>query len=178
VQFLSQEDTDGWLRNTPLERRERRLFFSPHAGLCFTLTLPAEIYRVSNLVNDLLPYGGDALSCDTLLWFAVWGIWNQVHERAGMYIIQQMRGACGERNPLIKTPGHLFQRSEATALQSFLILPVLFTWDAYLVPQNGEYFVFISHDEVIYVVSRSERIHDRLLESMQSWNPKESQRKA
>ena len=142
--------------------------------LCFTLPLPSEIYRVSNLVNYLLPYDGDTLSCDVLLWFTDWGMWNEIHERAGAYIIQQMRAACGEHHPLIKTPGQVFERSEATALQSFLVLPVLFSWDANLVPENGEYFVFVCHDEPIYVVSRTQQTHDRLLKDLQIWNPQKA----
>jgi hypothetical protein len=74
---------------------------------------------------------------ESLLWFTDWDIWNKVHERAGVYILEQMRRAKGEREPLVEKPGHLFESSEAVALQSFLILPVLFSWDAYLAPIGG-----------------------------------------
>jgi hypothetical protein len=92
-----------------------------------------------------------------------------------MFMLEQMRAASGEQKPLIEKPGQLFDSSEATALQSFLILPVLFSWDAYLAPQSGEYFVFNSHDEFVDVVSASQRTHERLFQDLQIWDPKPSE---
>ena len=90
-------------------------------------------------------------------------------------MLERMRTACGEHKPLIERPGHLFDRSEAIALQSFLILPVLFSWDAYVAPESGEYFVFNSHDESVYVVSGTQRTHEKLFEDLRIWEPKQSE---
>ncbi len=89
-------------------------------------------------------------------------------------MLEQMRAAHYEHKPLIEKPGQLFDSSESIALQSFLIIPVLFSWDAYLAPQNGEYFVFNSHDESVYVVSGSQQTHERLFADLQTWGPKEA----
>jgi hypothetical protein len=102
-------------------------------------------------------------------------MWNEIHERAGMFMIEQMRAARGEHKPLIERPGQLFDSSEAIALQSFFILPVLFSWDAYLAPESGEYFIFNSHDEFVYVVSATQRTHERLFQDMRTWDPKQSE---
>ena len=110
---------------------------------------------------------------ESLIWFTDWGVWNEIHERAGMYIIEQMRRANGEGEPLIGKPGHLFEASEAAALQSFLILPVFFSWDAYLAPISGEYFVFNSHDEFVCLLSKTRKTHERMKEVLRDWNPKE-----
>jgi hypothetical protein len=92
-----------------------------------------------------------------------------------MFMIEQMRAARGEHKPLIERPGQLFDSSEAIALQSFFILPVLFSWDAYLAPESGEYFIFNSHDEFVYVVSATQRTHERLIQDMRTWDPKQSE---
>ena len=177
MQFLTQPETCEWLAKTPLTVRVQRndLSFTAAPSFCFKLDLPTKIYRVSNFVNYLLPYEQGSLSCRSLLWFTDWGMWNEIHERAGMFMLEQMRAAHGEHKPLIEKPGQLFDSSEALALQSFLILPVLFSWDAYLAPESGEYFVFNSHDESVYVVSGTQRTHERLFEDLQIWNPKQSE---
>lgn len=90
-------------------------------------------------------------------------------------MLEQMRAARGEHRPLVERPGQLFDSSEAVALQSFLILPVLFSWDAYLVPESGEYFVFNSHDESVYVVSGTKQTHEKLFELLRIWEPKQSE---
>jgi hypothetical protein len=102
-------------------------------------------------------------------------MWNEVHERAGSFFIEQLRAARGEHAQLIEKPGHLFDTSEEVALQAFLMIPVLFSWDAYLVPESAEYFVFNSHDERVYVVSDQQSTHERLLSDMETWEPKESE---
>jgi hypothetical protein len=177
MQFLTQQETHDWLGKTPLTIRPDRndLSFPKGPTFCFRLELPAKIYRVSNFVNYLLPYKQGSISCGSLLWFTDWGMWNEIHERAGMFMLEQMREAQGEHKPVIQKPGQLFDSSEAIALQSFLILPVLFSWDAYLAPQSGEYFVFISHDESVKVVSGTQRVHEKLLEDLRTWDPKQSE---
>jgi hypothetical protein len=177
MKFLTQQATRDWLSKTAFAARPDRnaLSFTNGQSFCFKLELPDKIYRVSNFVNYLLPYKSGSLSCASLLWFTDWGIWNEVHERAGMFMLEQMRAARGQYRPLIEMPGQLFDSSEATALQSFLILPVLFSWDAYLAPENGEYFVFNSHDEFVCVVSRTQQMHEKLFKSLQIWEPRPSE---
>jgi hypothetical protein len=175
MRFLTQQETHDWLSKTPFHSERNRLSFPTGTNFCFRLELPSPIYRVSNFVNYLLPYEQDSLRCESLLWFTDWGIWNEVHERAGMYILEQMRAACGEHSPLIEKPGQLFESSEAVALQSFMILPVLFSWGAHLAPKNGDYFVFNSHDEFVCVVSQTRPTHERLFKDLGAWNPRESE---
>jgi hypothetical protein len=177
MMFFTKQETREWLGKPPLAVRQNSddISFGEGPRFCFELDLPTKIYRVSNFVNYVMPHIEGTLSCRSLLWFTDWGMWNEVHERAGKFILEQMRAAYGERNPLIEKPGQLFEMSEAIALQSFLILPVLFSWDAYLVPENGEYFVFNSHDEYVRVVSRTQRTHEKLFEDLQIWEPKQSE---
>jgi hypothetical protein len=177
MQFLTQQEIYDWIGKTSLVVRPERndLSFPKDPTFCLKLELPAKIYRVSNFVNYFLPYHQGALSCPSLLWFTDWGMWNEIHERAGMFMLGQMRATNGEHKPLIEKPGQLFDCSEAIALQSFFVLPVLFSWDAYLAPESGEYFVFNSHDESVRVVSRTQETHEKLFEDLRTWEPQQSE---
>jgi hypothetical protein len=175
MQFLTEQETHAWLGKTPIIIQREKNDLSFPTPFCFKLELPTKIYRASNFVNFLLPYEQGSLSCRSLLWFTDWGMWNKVHERAGMFMLEQMRSARGEHKSLFERPGQLFGSSEDIALQSFLILPVLFSWDAYLAPESGEYFVFNSHDESVYVVSGTERTHEKLFKDLTIWEPKEAE---
>lgn len=86
--FFTQQETYEWLRKTSISVRPdtNGLSFPSAPAFCFRLELPTKIYRVSNVVNYLLPYEQGSLSCQSLLWFTDWGMWNEIHERAGMLI--------------------------------------------------------------------------------------------
>ena len=88
------------------------LTHSSGEAFCFTLKLPAPIYRVSNFVNLLVPYDEKSSLCETEIWLKTWGVWNEVHEQTGMYILAQMRENHGERMPLAK-PALVFGRLAA-----------------------------------------------------------------
>jgi hypothetical protein len=176
MRFLTNEEAMTWFGRAEIRfDPEARCLTQPFGSYCFNLPLPTPVYRVSNLVNLFVPYNEQQLIPETILWFETWGVWNEVHERAGMYILRQMRAANGEGAPLIDKPGILFDSSESVALQSFLILPVLFSWDSYMAPGTGEYFVFTSHDEYLCVVSRTSSTHAKLMHDLQDWEPRESE---
>jgi hypothetical protein len=63
-------------------------------------------------------------------------VWNEVHEKSGMFMLKQLRKAHGEFAPLSEKPGQQFDRSERVAFQSFFILPMLFRWDADLASRD------------------------------------------
>jgi hypothetical protein len=88
-------------------------------------------------------------------------------------MLQQIRRTHEDTASAAEKPGQQFDVSEEVALQSFFILPILFSWDAYLAPKNGEYFVFNSHDEFLRVVSRSVQTHETLMAKMKDWNPRQ-----
>ena len=84
-----------------------------------------------------------------------------------------MREALGEMRPLIEAPGHVFSPNEFADARAFWTLPIIFGWDAILFPEQSDYFVFSSHDEVICFVSRTNEAHSRLLEEFKDWGPED-----
>jgi hypothetical protein len=111
-----------------------------------------------------------------LLWLRDWNIWSETTERVGDYVVQGLRNGLGIRQPLEAAPAHLFTEKELTAAQAFLAQPMIYQWDAYLVPVSAEYFVFISHGGSCYIVAKTRGVFEQLLQRFQNgnWNPKES----
>ena len=94
-------------------------------------------------------------------------------EKTGSIIIDQMRLAQGEREGLEERPGHIFEPNEVFESHAYLLLPMLFGWDAFLIPEAGDYFVFISHDGVAEVVARTAEKAKEPRERVKDWNPKD-----
>lgn len=84
-----------------------------------------------------------------------------------------MRLGKGEVRSLEERPGHLFSAEGAFEMHSDLVVPMLFGWDAFLIPQGEGYFLFVSHDGVAGVVTRTQETYQQLYERVIDWNPRE-----
>jgi hypothetical protein len=62
-----------------------------------------------------------------------------------------LRLGLGQRSDLSERPGHLFTRLEEADCVGMSVLPFIYGWDAYLIPTDGQYFAYISHDEYVDV---------------------------
>jgi hypothetical protein len=60
----------------------------------------------------------------------------------------------GDRNDLDSNSplAVIFAPSEALSVQAFLLHAMLFGWDAFYVPDSAAFMIFISHDEVMYLI--------------------------
>ena len=110
-----------------------------------------------------------------LLWIRERGVWGDHSENTGAMIVQQMRVARGEKESLEARPGHLFGSEELFEMHSFLVIPLLFGWDTFLIPERQDYFVFVSHDGFADVVSRTVKKADELRGRLRDWNPQEDE---
>ncbi len=87
--------------------------------------------------------------------------------------MEAMRRIHGDTRPLAEAPGYLFDEKELVDLQVCLIQPLLVGWDAFLVPESGDYVVATSHDEITCVIGRTLETHKRILAELRRWNPRE-----
>ena len=62
---------------------------------------------------------------------------------------------------------------ELLPFRTILQLPMIIGWDAYLVQKDFDYFVRVSHDSYVHVVSNTPDRHRIMLETVRGWNPKE-----
>jgi hypothetical protein len=140
----------------------------------FLIKLPDKPYRAVALARLCFPSSYEAPFQGAMIWFRDWGIWNALDEETGDFILQRLRAAHGETRPLIEAPGHIFGAHEFADARAFWTLPMIFGWDAILFPEQNDYFVFNSHDEVISFVSRTKETHSRLMKEFKDWEPEES----
>ncbi len=88
-------------------------------------------------------------------------------------MIEKMRRADGETGPLERSPGHLFGPGEGPEAQAYVLLAMLFGWDAFVVDESGDYFVFISHDGDATVAGRTAQKAEEVRQRVESWRPKD-----
>lgn len=174
MRFLTKDEAKSWCQARGLKvTADRFLRYEPDNSHCFTVGLGEKPSRVIALADYLVPTWEDVPFQGALLWIRERGVWGDYSENVGAMIVQQMRLAKGESEPLEVSPGHLFGPDELFEIHSYFVVPLLFGWDAFVVPENGDYFVFVSHDGVAEVVARTAASAKELRNRVEDWKPQE-----
>lgn len=120
----------------------------------------------AHLYNDERNFAGAAL------WIAQWGMGNEQEESISRKAIERMRQGFGESRSLETAPGHFFRSDEFVESVAFLLQPMLAGWDAFFVPQWSkgtlDYFLFVSHDSVLEIRTRTAKARERVDGVLQS----------
>ncbi len=154
---------------------KRFLAYETAERLSFSVPLVEKPSRIIALANYLVPAWDAASFKGALLWMREWEIGDDDSERTKLMIIDQMRRGAGVKTSLRETPAALFDSNELPRMYSHFVLPLLFGWDAFLVPAGQNYFVFVSHDEVAYVVARDRETYNTVFQRVHDWDPEEKQ---
>jgi hypothetical protein len=186
VHTLSKADVLSWFAAFPASRMdyvqcdEHGLFFAHPEANCIDIEYPQKLEQLPFLARLLATVGYEPKDFEgALLWFTTWGVWNSSDEAPGYQIIEAMNRAAGQSSSFEVAPGHDFRADELTHAIAMLLQPMLFGWDAYYYPRwsygTGEFFLFISHDSFVSVVTRTAAFYDEvraLLEEL-GFHPKE-----
>jgi hypothetical protein len=171
----------GQLGKDRLQCGEHGPYFSHPEANSILLEYPGKLERFPFFAGLLASLGYDETHFDgAQLWFKEWGVWNAREEGLGYQIIETMNRAAGQPISFEAGTGHVFRADEFTAAVAMLIQPMLFGWDAYYLPQWSygveEYFLDISHDSVVYVVTRTKDFHAKALAILQELdlNPRQA----
>ena len=174
MKFFTTDESKSWCQARGLKvTADRYLYYEPESPLCFAVGLEEKPSSLIGLADHLIPTWEDVPFEGALLWIRQRGIWGDHSEKTGAVIIDQIRLAKGERESLEERAGHLFGRDEVYDAHAYFLIPVLFGWDAFLIPESGDYFAFISHDGVAEVVGRTAEKAEELRDRMRDWNPRE-----
>jgi hypothetical protein len=174
VKFFTPEEAKTWCQARGLKvTADRYLYYEQENSHCFTVSLEDKPSRVIALAEYLVPAWVDVPFGGALLWVRERGIWSDYSEKTGAMIVQQMRLAKGENKSLETRPGHLFWPEEPIEMHSYFVIPMLFGWDAFVVPESGNYFIFVSHDGFAEVVGRGAENAEEVRRRVLDWNPKE-----
>jgi hypothetical protein len=177
MEFLTGEQVRVWFAARGLEiNSSRYLNYDSEKLHCFSVSLEEKASRVIALADYLVPTWPDVPFAGALFWIRERGVWGDFSENASAMMLQQMRLAKGESKPLGEFPGQLFAADELVEFHSYFLLPLLFGWDAFVVPEGKDYFLFVSHDGIVEVVSRKAETLEELLQRVSDWNPKPDDR--
>jgi len=177
MKFLTEEECRSWCGVHQLEvSADRYLRYGSEHPHCFTIGLDDKPNGIIGLADYLVPTWDEIPFEGALLWIREKGVWSDFSEKISAMIVQQMRLAKGEAASVGERPGQLFGPDELLEMHSYFLVPLLFGWDAFLVPQGKSYFCFVSHDGFVEVVSRSVEGLDQVRQRVIDWNPKEDER--
>src|ERR1019366_4492502 len=139
MRALREAEVRTWCqKRSVIVSRNGYLYFDSSDRRCIAIDLPQKPYQLVALANALLPYTESVPFQGALLWIRQWGVWSELVERAGLRVMEVMRGIHGDARPLEEEPGYLFDESELIDLQVCFIQPLLIGWDAFLVPEAGD----------------------------------------
>jgi hypothetical protein len=109
-----------------------------------------------------------------LIWFTRWGVWNLADEAVGYRVVERMHSAAGQPVSFEVGRGHRFRADELTDAVGLLIQPMIIGWDAFYLPYwsygTGEFFLHISHDSFVSVVTKTKVFYDGVFEKLQKLN--------
>jgi len=99
-----------------------------------------------------------------LVWLRDWDIWSEATERVGHALLRGVRAPHPRAGDVAGLPAHRLDAAEGTEARALLTLPLLFQWDAWLVPESADLAVFLSHDGFVRITAASPGAHDRVME--------------
>lgn len=167
---LGPSDVNVWCAGRSLNfTRRRMLAFSAGNGNSIGVNIEAmPAARVIALAEQLAPTWPGSEFGGALLWIRERGIWGDFSEAIGSKILQLLSG--GAELPQ-DGPGFLFNASEVTELHAFGLVPLLFGWDAFIVPEGAGFFAFASHDGYLSIVFPPGGDAEPWLTRLAPWRP-------
>jgi hypothetical protein len=155
-----------------LQSDEKGPFFAHPEADCIVLEYPTKLEQFPFFAATLARLAYDESDFEgARLWFTEWGVWNERDEGVGCQIVETMNRAAGQPMSFEAGPGHQFRADEFTSAVGMLMQPMLFGWDAYYLPVWSfgveEYFLHVSHDSAVDVITRSKEFHTKAFTILQ-----------
>jgi hypothetical protein len=156
---------------------ERGVFYTHPEASCITIEYPQESYRLPSFARYLATLGYEPWHfTGAHLWVQNYGIWDEAVEGIGYRIVEQMNQAAGQPSAFEASQGHNFRADELNEAVGMLLQPMLFAWDAFYLPRwswgTGEFFLHISHDSYVVVVTKTKTFHEKVVSELTELNYK------
>lgn len=141
-----------------VELPHRTLRFANGPNELVRIPYPRRALDLSSIAETVAPIDevNDGAYQGSLFWVTDYGIWNDVDEALGQDMIARLRNAGEGPVTLDERPATIYSAHELVAQQGAILIALAIQWDAYCVPFKKDYFIYISHDEYINVVCRTE----------------------
>jgi hypothetical protein len=110
------------------------------------INLPEARGRIMRLADALVSEDETSLYYGSLLWVSESVIFGSVDERTAIKLVTRFVSGYGRQVSLYDGSGYLFDPTERIDQAALLAVIILCQWDAYLVPDHGQYAIFLCHD--------------------------------
>lgn len=152
MRIIDKEKTKNWLSS-------RRLL-DPEGSLSLSGFFKIGSYRIppdsgkktilSRIIASFFELEGESL-----LWINEYGIWPSCEDWT---LFEGFRKSLGEHSSLFEKPGHIFSKQDLDFVSSFIAMTLYFCWGAIIVSTNKSLLVRISHDEMLDIYSKDEKV--------------------
>ena len=148
------------LRSDPISRR---VSLPGDEGLVFTVRWPEILpYQVPYFANLFLP--GDPSKIDECLFLLTDnGASGELNFELACRMLDILRTSHGENRTLLDSPAYLLSHCDSVEARMLVTMAVLFSWDCYVVPQHGRYFIWIDDDDAADVWCQNRQDYDVLV---------------
>jgi hypothetical protein len=123
------------------------------------------------LAGDLLLLGDADERVSNLVWISTWKVWNDWSDELGAFIVTNLRAKTGDVVSLDEKSAQIFDGDERKLSTAIVWQTMLLNWDLFIVPKTGAYIVECSHDELVWIMCKTEEIHNHLLDRLAHWKP-------
>jgi hypothetical protein len=148
------------------------LFFAHPEANCIDVEYPPKVEQIPFLARYLATTGYEPVDFrGAMVWISEWGVWNPLDESPGYRIVEAMCAAAGQPMSFEAGPGYHFRADELDQAIGMLLQPMIFGWDAHYYPSwsygQDQFFLHVSHDSFVSVVTRTKEFYDRVLALLQ-----------
>jgi hypothetical protein len=166
TQVFTDEQAEHWCSEPGVVlsgaiSREVRLNFSS-ANTWFRFQIPKRPAAVVGLayvivLTDVPDY--DESNFDgALVWFRRWEIWSESIDRVGYELVLGVRRSLGHEESIDLCPALVLGRNGVVSTQTYVSLPLLFSWDALYIPSKATFAASISHEGYVEIVCAHEAL--------------------
>lgn len=147
-------------------------FFTHPEASCIHVDYPSKLERLPFFARFIASLGYEERDFrGALLWITEWNVWNALDEVIGYRVVESLNRASGQPISFEVGHGHDFRPDELVEAVGMLLQPMIFGWDAYYRPEWAygldEFFLHISHDSHVTVVTRTQEFHDRVFSELE-----------
>ncbi|MGA9041910.1 MAG: hypothetical protein WB421_15365 [Terriglobales bacterium] len=170
----SEEVRASFARNADFRCDGKDVYYTDSTARCIQIEYPPGEGQLVYLARLVAALGyEERYFRGATLWITLWGVWDSRVEAVAFKAVERFRAGYGEARSLEVAPGHFFRDDEFVDAVALLVQPMIVGWDAYYVPQwaygGVDYFVHVSHDSYLTVVTRTEERYKETLETLKSF---------
>ncbi len=157
MKTLTINESVEWVNGIGLfaDSASRRVSLAGDGGYVFTVRWPKVLpYQVPYFATLFLPGNPEKIE-DCLFWITDNGACGPMDFDLAFRMINMLRASHGENRPILESPAYLLSEADSVDARLLLTMAILFSWDAYVVPQHGRYYIWIDDDEAADVWCRN-----------------------